>query len=52
MITAKYFWQKNINNGTRVAFQLDSYLDLKTKDLSYSYGFFLAAEFGFFAEEV
>ena len=41
MLTAKYFWQKNITKDARVAFQLDSHLDLKTKDLSYSYGFFL-----------
>lgn len=41
MLTAKYFWQKNITKDARVAFQLDSYLDLKTKDLSYSYGFYL-----------
>jgi len=41
MLTAKYFWQKNITKDARVAFQVESYLDLKTKDLSYSYGFFL-----------
>ena len=41
MLTAKYFWQKNISKDARVAFQLDSYLDLKTSDLSYSYGFYL-----------
>ncbi len=41
MLTAKYFWQKNITKGARVAFQVDSYLDLQTSDLSYSYGFFL-----------
>jgi len=41
MLTAKYFWQKNITKDARVAFLLDSYLDLKTSDLSYSYGFYL-----------
>ena len=41
MLTAKYFWQKNITKGARVAFQIDSYIDLMTSDLSYSYGFFL-----------
>jgi hypothetical protein len=41
MLSAKYFWQKNIAKGARVAFQVDSNLDLKTRDLSYSYGFFL-----------
>ncbi len=41
MLTAKLFWQKNIIKDARVAFQAESYLDLKTMDLSYSYGFFL-----------
>jgi hypothetical protein len=41
MLTLKYFWQKNIGKDARVAFQADSYLDLVTMDLSYSYGFFL-----------
>ena len=41
MLTAKYFLQKNITKGARVAFQVDSNFDLKTSDLSYSYGFFL-----------
>jgi hypothetical protein len=41
MISAKYFWQKNITKDARVAFQVESYIDLDTQDLSYSYGFFL-----------
>ncbi|MEI8112375.1 MAG: hypothetical protein WCI54_02030, partial [Bacteroidia bacterium] len=36
MLTAKYFLQKNITKGARVAFQVDSNFDLKTSDLSYS----------------
>jgi len=41
MLSAKYFWQKNIAKGARVAFQVDSNMDLNTRDLSYSYGLFL-----------
>ncbi len=42
MLTAKYFWQKNIALGARVAFQVEAYLhDLPMGSLSYSYGFFL-----------
>ncbi len=41
MVSAQYFWQKNITKDARVAFQVESHLDLDTKDLSYSYGFFL-----------
>ena len=41
MISAKYFWQKNITKDARVACQVETFLDLPTGDLSYSYGFFL-----------
>ena len=42
MLMAKYYWQKNIAPGARVAFQLEAYLhDSPMGSLSYSYGFFL-----------
>jgi hypothetical protein len=41
-LSAKYFWQKNIAKGARVAFQFETYfLDAPIGGLSYSYGFFL-----------
>jgi len=52
MISAKYFWQKNIAKNARVAFQVDSNFDLKTNDLSYSYGFFLLLNQDFFLKRV
>jgi hypothetical protein len=41
MISAKYFWQKNIAKNARVAFQVEAYKDLSSGDFSYGYGFFL-----------
>lgn len=41
LLTAKYFWQKNITKEARVAFQIEAYRDLSGGDFSYSYGFFL-----------
>jgi hypothetical protein len=41
MLSAKYFWQRNIAKDARVAFQVETYLDVPTGDFSYSYGFFL-----------
>jgi hypothetical protein len=41
MLSAKFFWQKEIVKDARVAFQVESSLDLPTGKLSYSYGFFL-----------
>lgn len=41
MVSARYFWQKNIAKNARVAFQVETLLDVPTGDLSYSYGFFL-----------
>jgi len=41
MISAKYFWQKSIAKDARVAFQVETFIDLPTGDFSYSYGFFL-----------
>ena len=41
VVSAKYFWQKNITQNARVAFQVESSIDVPTGDLSYSYGFFL-----------
>jgi hypothetical protein len=41
VISAKYFWQKEIIKDARVAFQVESFIDLSTGLLSYSYGFFL-----------
>jgi hypothetical protein len=41
-LSAKYFWQKDIAKGARVAFQIETYLlDSPIGGLSYSYGFFL-----------
>lgn len=41
MVSAKYFWQKNIAKAASVAFQVESYIDTQTGDFSYSYGFFV-----------
>jgi len=41
MISAKYFWQKNIAKDARVAFQVEAFRDTSTGDFSYGYGFFL-----------
>ena len=41
MVSAKYFWQKNIAKDARVAFQIEAFRDMSSSDFSYSYGFFL-----------
>jgi len=41
MLSAKYFWQKNIAKDARVAFQIEAFRDISSGDFSYSYGFFL-----------
>jgi len=41
VVTAKYFWQKEIAKDARVAFQLEGFIDVPTGDFSYSYGFYL-----------
>lgn len=41
VISAKYFWQKNITREARVAFQVEAFRDMSSGDFSYSYGFFL-----------
>ncbi|HET6557172.1 MAG TPA: hypothetical protein VFG54_07645 [Prolixibacteraceae bacterium] len=41
VVSARYFWQKDILKDARVAFQLEGIMDVPTGDLSYSYGFFL-----------
>lgn len=41
MISARYFWQKNIAKDARVAFQVEAFRDTSTGDFSYGYGFFL-----------
>ena len=41
VLSAKYFWQKEITKGARAAFQVETFLDVPTGDLSYSYGFYL-----------
>lgn len=41
ILSAKYFWQKEIAQDARVAFQMEGYYDLPTGDFSYSYGFYL-----------
>lgn len=43
ILSAKYFWQKNITKDARVAFQVEAYRDMSSGDFSYSYGFFLLA---------
>ena len=41
VITAKYFWQKEIAKDARVAFKIEAFIDVPTRDLSYSYAFYL-----------
>ena len=41
MVSAKYFWQKNIAKDARVAFQIEAFRDISNGDFSYGYGFFL-----------
>ena len=41
VVSAKYFWQKKIAKDARVAFQLETFIDVPTGDFSYSYGFYL-----------
>ena len=41
VITAKYFWQKEIAKDARVAFKIEGFIDVPTRDLSYSYAFYL-----------
>lgn len=41
ILSAKYFWQKNITKDARVAFQVEAYRDMSSGDFSYSYGCFL-----------
>ena len=41
VVTAKYFWQKEIAKDARVAFQIEGFMDVPTGDFSYSYGFYL-----------
>lgn len=48
IVSAKYLWSKEIAKDARVAFQVESYLDIPTGDLSYSYGFYLLFNHDFF----
>ena len=41
MVSAKYFWQRNIAKDACVAFQIEAYKDISSGDFSYGYGFFL-----------
>lgn len=41
VVSARYFWQKDVLKEARVAFQIEGIMDVPTGDLSYSYGFFL-----------
>lgn len=41
IVSAKYFWQKNVTKDARVAFQAEAFFDVPTGNLSYSYGFFV-----------
>lgn len=48
MVSAKYLWHKEIVKDARVAFQVETFLDIPTGDLSYSYGFYLLFNHDFF----
>jgi hypothetical protein len=41
ILSAKYFWQRNITNAARVAFSVEAYKDISSGDFSYSYGCYL-----------
>ncbi|HZL10403.1 MAG TPA: hypothetical protein VFC65_10425 [Prolixibacteraceae bacterium] len=41
IVSAKYFWQKEITKDARVAFHVETFIDIPSGDLSYSYGFYL-----------
>lgn len=41
VVSARYFWQKDVLKDARVALQIEGIMDVPTGDLSYSYGFFL-----------
>lgn len=41
MLSARYFWQKEIVKDARVALQVEGFLDVPTGDFSYGYGFYL-----------
>ncbi len=47
MVSANYFWQRNITKDARVAFQVDAMMDLPTGDLSYAYGLYLLLNIDF-----
>jgi hypothetical protein len=48
VVSAKYLWQKDIVKDAHVAFQVETFLDIPTGDLSYSYGFYLLFNHDFF----
>lgn len=48
VLTAKYFWQKNITKDARAAFQVETFIDVPTGNFSYGYGFFLLLNADFF----
>lgn len=48
MLSAKYLWHKDIVKDARVAFQVETFFDIPTGDLSYSYGFYLLFNHDFF----
>ncbi|MGE5393744.1 MAG: hypothetical protein ACM3P1_03315 [Candidatus Saccharibacteria bacterium] len=48
MVCAKFLWHKDIVKDARVAFQVETFMDVPTGDLSYSYGFYLLFNHDFF----
>lgn len=48
VLSARYLWHKDIAKEARVAFQVETFLDIPTGDLSYSYGFYLLFNHDFF----
>lgn len=41
VVSARYFWQKEVLKDARVALQIEGIVDVPTGDFSYSYGFYL-----------
>ena len=41
LVSVRYLWQKEIAKDARVGFKVEGFIDVPTRDLSYSYGFYL-----------
>jgi len=52
IVSFKYLWQKDIAKDARVALKVESFLDIPTSDLSYSYGFYLLFNQDFFISSI